>query len=213
MFSFGISTNSSAPKVQPATNLFSNPPASSMVATQPTQPLVFGMSEGKFAGAPASGIMSASSGFKASEGASSANQGQSTKGATGNSMTLFGAPSGGAQAGTTKPPSFAVTSLPTTKPVFSFKAGSDTTKPEPGKGAPAFGFNVSPASTTLAAVPPTPGSVFSDAAAKSSQNANPMTQPSFGAPKNAASPGGFSFAQSSSSGQFSFGSFGTQKSQ
>lgn len=87
------------------------------------------------------------------------------------------------------------------------------TKPEPGKGAPVFGFNVSPASSTLAAVPPTPGSVFSDAAAKSSQNANPMAQPSFGAPKNATSPGGFSFGGQSSSSGFSFGSFGTQKSQ
>lgn len=152
--------------------------------------------------------------FKASEGASSANQGQSSKGATGNSMLLFGAPNGGAQAqsGTTNPPSFAAASLPTSKPLFSFKAGSDTTKPEPGKVAPAFAFNVGPASSTPAAVPPTPGSVFSDTTAKSSQNTNPMTQPSFGAPKNAATSGAFAFGQTSSPGPFSFGSFGAQKS-
>lgn len=206
-FSFGISTNSPAPTAPPATNPFSNAPASGTTAAQATQPLVFGTSGGKSAGAPASGMMSAS-GFKASEGASSSvNQGRSTEGTTG--MSLFGAPSGGTQAqgGTAKPPSFAPT-----KPLFSFKAGSDPAKPETGKGAPAYAFNVGSAGSTPAAVPPTPGSVFSDSAAKSSQNANPMTQPSFGAPKNAAAPGTFTFGQNSGPGPMSFGSFGTQKS-
>jgi len=220
MYSFGMPMpkNSSAPTAQPITNPFGNPPASSTTTAQATQPPMFGISEGKSAGTRASGIMPASSGFKLSEGASSTNQGQSTVGATGNSTTLFGAPNAGthAQGGATKPPSFASTSLPTTKPFFSFKAGSDTTKPEPGKGTPGFSFNVGSSSSTPAAVPPTPGSVFSNSASKSSQSADPMTQPSFGAPKNGAAPSGFTFGQSSGSGSgsgpLSFGSFGSQKS-
>lgn len=215
MFGFGMPKNSSAPTVQPITNPFSNPPASNTTAVQATQPSVFGIGEGKSAVTPASGIMPASSGFKLNEGASSMNQGQSAAGATGNTTTLFGAPNAGTQAqggagGGTKPTSFAPTSSSTTKPFFSFKAGSDTTKPEPEKSAPApaFSFNV----PTPAAVPPTPGSVFSNTVSKSSQSADPVTQPSFGAPKNAAAPSGFAFGQSSGSGQFSFGSFGSQKS-
>ena len=214
VFGFGTPKNSSAPTVQPTTNPFSNPPASSTSTAQATQPSVFGISEGKSAGTPASGIMAASSGFKLSEGASSTNQGQFTAGAMGNTTALFGAPSAGTQTqdGATKPPSFAPTSLSNPKPFFSFKAESDTTKPEPGKGAPAFSFNTGSSSSTPAAVPPTPGSVFSNTASKSSQSANPMTQPSFGAPKNAAAPSAFTFNQSSGSDPFSFGSFGSQKS-
>jgi hypothetical protein len=211
MFSFGAPKNSSAPTGQPVTNPFSNPPASSTTTAQATQPSVFGISEGKSAGTPASGIMPASSGFKLSEGASSTNQGQSTAGVSGNTTTLFGAPN--AQGGATKPPSFAPTGSSTTKPLFSFKGGSDTTKPEPGKGATSFSFNGSSSSSTPAAVPPTPGSVFSNIASKSSQGAEAVTQPSFGAPKNAGAPSAFTFGQSSGSGPYSFGSsFGSQKS-
>jgi hypothetical protein len=214
MFGFGIPKNSSPPTVQPITNPFNNPPASSTTTAKATQPSVFGISEAKSAGPPASGIMPASSGFKLSDGASSTNQGQSTAGATGNTTTLFGAPNAGTQAqgGTTKPPSFAPTSLPTAKPFFSFKSGPDTTKPEPGKGAPTFSFNVGSSSSTPAAVPPTPGSVFSNTASKSSQSTDAITQPSFGAPKNAAAPSAFTFGQSSGPDGFSFGSFGSQKS-
>ena len=213
-FSFGAPKNSSAPTGQPVTNPFSNPLASSTTTAQATQPSVFGISEGKSAGTPASGIIPASSGFKLGEGASLPNQGQSTTGVTGNTTTLFGAPNAGTQAqgGTAKPPSFAPTSLSTTKPFFSFKGGSDTTKPEPGKGATGFSFNSGTSSSTPAAVPPTPGSVFSNIASKSSQSADPIAQPLFGAPKNAPAPSAFTFGQSSVPGQFSFGSFGSQKS-
>lgn len=161
--------------------------------------------------------MLASSGFKLNDGASLTNQGQSTAGVTGNvtgnTTTLFGALDAGTQAqgGVTKSPSFPSTSLSTTKPLFSFKGGSDTTKPgpEPGKGATGFSFNGGSSNSTPAAVPPTPGSVFSNTASKSSQSADPITQPLFGAPKNAAAPSGFTFSQGSG---FTFGSFGSQKS-
>ncbi len=214
MFSFGMPKSSSAPTVQPTTNPFSNPPASSTTTAQALKPPVFGTSEGSSAGTPASGITPASSGFNFSEGASSTNQGHSMVGVTGNTTTLFGAPNAGAQAqvGVNKPPSFAPTGLSTTKPTFSFKGGSDTAKAEPGKGAATFSFNGGPSSSTLAAVPPTPGGVFSNIASKSSQSADPIMQPSFGAPKNSASPSGFTFGQSSGSGPYSFGSFGSQKS-
>ena len=206
MFSFGTPKNPSAPTGQPATNPFGNPPASSMT-TAPTTQSVFGISEGKPAGTPASGMMPASSGLKLGEGASSTNQGQSTANVTGNTTTLFGTPNAGTQAqgGATKPLSFAPTGLSTAKPFFSFKGGSDTTKSEPGKGATGFSFNGSSSSSTPAAVPPTPGSVFSNTASKSSQSAEAITQPLFGAPKNVAAPSGFTFGQSSGSGPFSFG--------
>ena len=211
MFSFGTPKNSSATTGQPVANLFSNPPTSSTTTTQATQPSVFGISEGKSAGTPASGTMPASSGFKLGEGASSTNQGQS---ATSVTTTLFGAPNAGTQAqgGVTKPPSFGPTNLSTTKPLFSFKGGSDTTKPEPAKGATAFTFNGGSSSSTPAAVPPTPGSVFSNTASNSSQSVDAIAQPSFGAPKNATGPNAFTFGQSTNTGPFSFGSFGSQKS-
>ncbi|KAI0005053.1 hypothetical protein BJV74DRAFT_806649 [Russula compacta] len=215
MFSFGIPKSSSAQTAQPVTNPFSNAPASSATATQTNQPSMFGTSEGKPTGAPQSGIVSVSSGIKAGEGANLSSQGQSAEVANGSSTMLFGVPSGGTQA-TAKPPLFASANMPTTNSFFSFGAGSDTSsekKPEPGKGASMFAFNASSTSSTPAAVPPTPGSVFSDTAAKSSQNVGPIPQPSFGAPKNGTGSGttsGFSFGQSSA--PFSFGSFGAQKS-
>jgi len=137
--------------------------------------------------------------------------------ANGQSTVQFPVASGGTQGqgGTTKPSPFGTANVSTTKGFFSFGGGADTssgTKLEPVKTASAFTFNASPANSTPAAVPPTPGSVFSDTATKSTQSANPIPQPSFGAPKNAAAPGtsGFGFGQTSA--PFSFGSFGTQKS-
>ncbi|KAH9965892.1 hypothetical protein BC827DRAFT_1153339 [Russula dissimulans] len=191
IFGFGIPKSSSVPTAQPVTNLFGNAPGPSTTATQVNPPSLFKTSENKPAGTPASGVTSTPSIFKVGD-ASSANQGQLTA-ANKESTGLFGVTSGGKQAQNEifKPPAFGPAST-TAKPLFSFGAGPDAssgTKPaEPGKSASVFTFNTNPASSAPAAVPPTPGSVFSDAAAKSSQNAEPISQPSFGAPKNAAAP-------------------------
>jgi hypothetical protein len=156
------------------------------------------------------------------EGANLTNQAKPTLAATGVSTVQFPTTNGGTQVQgePAKPSPFASSNLSTTKPFFSFNgglgAGSDSgsgSKPEPGKNASAFTFNANPTNSTPAAVPPTPGSVFSDTAAKGSQNGNPIPQPSFGAPKNVAAPGtsgGFAFGQASA--PFTFGAFGTQKS-
>ena len=164
---------------------------------------------------------SASSG---NEGTNSTNQAKPTMAGTGTSTVVFPVTGGGTQAqgGTVKPFPFSTANTSSTKSIFSFNgAGSDTsnaTKQEPGKTASVFTLNYNPASSTPTAVPPTPGSVFSDTAAKNSQNANPIAQPLFGAPKNAGAAGssGFTFGQTSAPAPapaaFSFGSFGTQKS-
>ncbi|KAI9513357.1 hypothetical protein F5148DRAFT_1279066 [Russula earlei] len=211
IFSFGIPKSSSAPTTQP--NPFSNVSGPSTTALQANQLSVFGTN--KPVSAPPGGVTSA---FKAGEGAISASQGQSME-ANRESTPLFGATSGGkqAQGEVAKPLSFAPASAPTMKPVFSFVGvGSDASSGSklepPGKGASTFALDVNPARSTPTAVPPTPGSVFSDTTAKGPQNAEPIAQPLFGVPKNVASSGTSAFAFGQTSAPFSFGSFGAQKS-
>ncbi|KAI0254730.1 hypothetical protein BJV78DRAFT_1279837 [Lactifluus subvellereus] len=218
VFSFGAPKSSSVPTMQPPANPFSNASTASTTATQVNQSLVFGTGDGKPTGLPTSGATSATSGIKPGENTSSANRGQPlpTEAAAGGSAALFGVPSGGAKAQGTettnlKPSPFAPANIPATKSPFSFgvpETGSGT-KSEPMKTAPAV-FTFAPA-----AVPPTPGSVFSDSTTKGSQNAEPITQPSFGAPKNPATgttgANAFTFNPfGQSSAPFSFSSFGPQ---
>jgi hypothetical protein len=200
--------------MQPPANPFSNASTASTTATQVNQPSVFGTGDGKPTGLPTSGATSAVSGFKAGENTSSTNYSQPlpTTAAARGSAGLFGVPSGGAKAQGTetsnlKSSPFATANTPAPKPFFSFavpETGSGA-KSEPGKTAPEFKF-------APAAVPPTPGSVFSDSTTKGPQNAEPMMQPSFGAPKNPAigttGTNTFTFGQN----PLSFGSFGSQKS-
>ena len=213
VFSFGAPKSSAVPTMQPPANPFSNASTASTTATQVNQPSGLGTGDGKPTGLPTSGATSAVSGFKAGENTSSTNYGQPlpTAAAARGSAAPFGVPSGGAKAQGTeasnlKSSPFATANIPAPKPFFSFavpETGSGT-KSEPGKTAE---FKFAPA-----AVPPTPGSVFSDSTTKGSQNAEPMTQPSFGAPKNSAigttGANMFTFGQN----PVSFGSFGSQKS-
>jgi hypothetical protein len=103
-------------------------------------------------------------------------------------------------------------SAPAAKPFFSFGAVSGNSKPDTGKAPTTFTFGASGGSTP-SAVPPTPGSVFSDSAAKNPQNSGPIAQPLFGAAKNAATGGGFTFGQTTTAAPpspFTFGAFGSQ---
>ncbi|KAN0132648.1 hypothetical protein V8E53_009664 [Lactarius tabidus] len=209
-FGFGQSMSSSVPSV-------TNPNAtasSSTLAPSGLSSSMFGVqSNGKPSAAPAV------SDIKPSASAGTENRGP--KEAPASSAALFGFSNGAAKApdtGSTKSISFAPgnMSAPSAKPFFSFGAvsGTGNSKPDTGKAPTTFTFGASGVSTP-SAVPPTPGSVFSDSAAKNPQNSGPIAQPLFGAAKNAATGGGFTFGQTTTAAPpspFTFGAFGSQKS-
>ena len=209
VFSFGQPMSSSVPSV---TNPSNATTSSSALAPSGLSSSMFGVQgNGKPIAIPAA------SDIKPSESAGTESRGQSgTKEAPASSATLFGFSNGGAKApdtGSTKSISFAPgnMSAPAAKPVFSFgvASGPGNSKPDTGKAPTTFTFGASGGSTP-SAIPPTPGSVFSDSAAKNSQSSAPIAQPLFGAAKNAAAGGGFSFGQTSTTAPFTFGSFGSQ---
>ncbi|KAH9077131.1 hypothetical protein EDB83DRAFT_2311728 [Lactarius deliciosus] len=190
IFNFGTSASSSLPSGQPITN--PSAPSTTLAPSIPSS-LTFG-GDGKSNGFPTSGAVPTASDIKPSEGAGMESRGQSGPKESVSSATLFGVPNGGAKA----PDS--------SKPHFSFGAVSGTGNPKSETGKAPFTFGTS--GSTPSVVPPTPGSVFSDSTAKSSA---PIAQPLFGAPKNGAAGGGFTFAQNSTT-PFLFGSssFGSQ---
>ncbi|KAI0307127.1 hypothetical protein B0F90DRAFT_1813930 [Multifurca ochricompacta] len=209
IFDFGSQKGPST--VQTITNPFGNASvASATTATQANQPLVFGTtSDGSLS---ASSALSPASGIKLEESSGPANQGQSvpTEAAARGSVPLFGAPSGGVKAqdaGSIKASPFAPTSVTTEKPIFSFSAAPETSRgirPEPGKGATGSTFGVGTSSSSPAAIPPTPGSVFSDYTTRGSQDGGPIAQPLFGVPKNSSGEGSSGFTFGPSSAPFSF---------
>ncbi|KAH9035293.1 hypothetical protein EDB84DRAFT_40591 [Lactarius hengduanensis] len=179
IFNFGTSASSSLPSGQPITSPSNTIAPSTTMAPSIPSSLTFG-GDGKSNGFSISGAVPTASDIKPSESAGMESRGQSGPKESVSSATLFGVE----------------------KPLFSF-GGVGFPKSETTGKAP-FTFGTS--GSTSSVVPPTPGSVFSDSTAKSSA---PIAQPLFGAPKNGATGGGFTFAQNSTT-PFLFGSSGSQ---
>lgn len=201
-FSFGTSMSSSIPSVQPVSSASNTTTSITTIAPSFLSSSAFGVEgNGKPSGFAMNGAAPAVSGIKPTEStAESRGQSGPKEAASVSSATLFGAP----DTGSAKSISFA---QPAPKPLFSFGAvpGTGNPKSETEKAPAPFTFGAS--GSTPSAVPPTPGSVFSDSAAK---NSGPITQPLFGAPKNAATGGGFALNQNSTTSPLWFGSFGSQ---